>query len=545
MNCFSRSLLGSWFGSSWGWRRFVLVIAAVVAVFGPGATGRWGGVAAAVRRESADPQVVERFYVIELAGQRAGSMRGTETRENDRISTRTNVSFELARGPVKVKIKMQGEFIETAAGQPVSMRSISDTAGMTVEQLFTFHENDVEVTTTQAGTTRTSRLPLPDGSWLTPAAAERYIKQRRESGAEEISMRIIDPQIGLTPVTSRHYDFAPATLTIDGMPIEVTKAKVEMSNAPGIISTEFVDAEGVLVRSETDMGGMTMVMAASTEAEAGVAIEAPEIMLSTFVTPDRKIRNPRSLVRAEYVVSVDGGELPDFPVTGTQRFERIDARSATITVDMTNYSEAPLEDTSNANYLGSSAALDTQDDEVRSITARAIAKAGDDDIAKARAVRRFVYRYIKEKNLGVGFATASEVARTREGDCSEHGVLTAAMLRAADIPSRVVAGLVYADSFAGANDIFGYHMWTQALLTIDGEKRWVDLDATFPASVHYDATHIAIAVSAMQDGDGMSSMAALASVLGRLKIEVVDLEYEGRSSERPRRPGAEPAGAAR
>ena len=44
------------------------------------------------------------------------------------------------------------------------------------------------------------------------------------------------------------------------------------------------------------------------------------------------------------------------------------------------------------------------------------------------------------------------------------GVLLAAMLRAAEIPSRVAVGVIYVERFAGERDVFGYHMWTQALI---------------------------------------------------------------------------------
>ena len=40
-------------------------------------------------------------------------------------------------------------------------------------------------------------------------------------------------------------------------------------------------------------------------------------------------------------------------------------------------------------------------------------------------------------------ATAAEVARSREGDCTEHAVLLAALARARGIPARVAMGLVY------------------------------------------------------------------------------------------------------
>ena len=92
-----------------------------------------------------------------------------------------------------------------------------------------------------------------------------------------------------------------------------------------------------------------------------------------------------------------------------------------------------------------------------------------------------------------------EGARAAEGDCTEHATLLCAMLRADGIPARVGSGLIYADRFAGEEEIFGYHMWTQALLEIDGQERWVDLDPTLPSRA-FDATHIAVATSSLAAG---------------------------------------------
>src|SRR5690606_5928862 len=119
------------------------------------------------------------------------------------------------------------------------------------------------------------------------------------------------------------------------------------------------------------------------------------------------------------------------------------------------------------------------DAKVKELTAKALKPLpeGADALRKAETLREFVYGYIEKKNLGVGFATASEVARTASGDCTEHGVLLAAMLRAGGVPSRVVAGLLYVDEFEGATETFGYHMWTQALVDINGTASWIDVDA--------------------------------------------------------------------
>jgi transglutaminase-like putative cysteine protease len=131
---------------------------------------------------------------------------------------------------------------------------------------------------------------------------------------------------------------------------------------------------------------------------------------------------------------------------------------------------------------------------------------------RAEAMRDFVRRWIRTKGLSTAFASASETAVNREGDCSEHGVLLAAMLRADGIPSRVASGLVWID-WANA---FGWHMWTQAL--IDGH--WIDLDATLDQT--YSAGHVLVSTSSLADGDGQGQLVGLLGLLGNIDIEVVE-----------------------
>lgn len=58
------------------------------------------------------------------------------------------------------------------------------------------------------------------------------------------------------------------------------------------------------------------------------------------------------------------------------------------------------------------------------------------------AVAGFVDRYIDRKTYTRGFDIASRVASSRAGDCTEHAVLTAALLRRFDHPARLVFGIV-------------------------------------------------------------------------------------------------------
>ncbi len=63
-------------------------------------------------------------------------------------------------------------------------------------------------------------------------------------------------------------------------------------------------------------------------------------------------------------------------------------------------------------------------------------KPSPDDVA------RFVSEYIEQKSYQRAFDIASRVAESKAGDCTEHAVLTAALLRERKIPARVLLGVV-------------------------------------------------------------------------------------------------------
>jgi transglutaminase-like putative cysteine protease len=129
-----------------------------------------------------------------------------------------------------------------------------------------------------------------------------------------------------------------------------------------------------------------------------------------------------------------------------------------------------------------------------------------------------VNEHIEEKNMSTAFASASQTARSKEGDCSEHAVLLCGVLRAANIPSRGVMGMVYVPNVVGPNGVFGWHMWSQAL--IDG--KWIDLDATLDTP--YSVGHIATLTSSLTDEDFGAEMGGIIAIIGNLEVEIIDEE---------------------
>jgi len=97
-----------------------------------------------------------------------------------------------------------------------------------------------------------------------------------------------------------------------------------------------------------------------------------------------------------------------------------------------------------------------------------------------KSVEDFVYRHISEKMTGIPLMPAAQIFRNRQGDCTEHSVLAAAVLRKLKIPSRAVVGMYLTDTFQGRKNIFVYHMWVEAL----HDRKWRIVDAAMPGEKH-------------------------------------------------------------
>lgn len=490
----------------------------------------------------------QRWYVIELGGQRAGHAHTVVTRAGEgdgaRVRTESAMRIEIKRGPVSVPITVKSVWEETPDGRPLSLVSETALGAMPTTKKVTFGGAEMTIVTTVGAQATEAKRPLPEGAWLTPAAAEREVKRRLEAGEKTITLRTLEDEPGgaLTVVGSTRRLVERVPLEVVGRTVPAIKWTVEIDRYAGVESVEYTDEEGGTLRSEMKMGGIVMVQVLADKDLAMRPLDAPELMVSTLVTPEGAV--PAGAKRGTYVLSVADGEMPDLPATGAQVVERLDAKRVRVRVDASRGAAggggaggaggagggggAAADPGTEAQYMGSSPMINLEDERIRAL-AREAGGIGDEPARKrALRLRAFVQKFIDEKALSVGFASASEVARTRTGDCTEHGVLLAALLRASGIPSRVVSGLIFVEEFGGKNGVFGYHMWAQAWLPTGedgkGPPGWVDLDGTLRGGRVFGAGHIALGVSSLSDAEPQNFMVTLAPLLGRLRITVEETE---------------------
>ena len=477
----------------------------------------------------AGPVVKTDWFAVELFNQRAGWSKQSETTSNGTIETESLMEFSIGRGDTAIKVRMGTLFTESQEGKPLRMKIHREMAAAPVTEEYSFTPDGVTITTTTAAANgdeskTTSKHPLPKGEWLTPAKLGRITKEKIKAGEKKFSVVTIDPSSGMDIVTVDREAKGTQQITIGNRTIDATvwSMVTKTSSGVNVVGTEYLDADLELIRSDISLGGISMNVVRTDASVVDRKFVAPEMMVQLFVKPDRTIASPRELKDATYVLSVKEGEMPSLPSAGGQRYEKIDSLSGRLVVSAKNFVEATDEEQNDPSFLQHSAMISKDDPMIIALKTKAIRdKTALEPRERAELLRRFTYRHISHKELGKGFAGAAEVAKTCTGDCSEHAVLLAALLRADGIPARVASGLIYADQFAGEKGIFGYHMWTQALVALDGKPRWLDLDSTLQGDMQpFDATHIAVSVSALKDGDLNSSMMNLVPLLGRLEIKV-------------------------
>lgn len=498
----------------------------------------------------AAPSGEELWYLLELDGRPAGWAVERWWREAGTVVTEAELSLRVTRGAAALEVSLAGRFEETEDGEPLLLWTRQALGSAPVETTYRFTSVGVVARSVQSGRRRSERLAAPEGEWLTPAEARRAVASHHAAGDREYAVRSVDPLEGLEPVTERRTWLGEAAEA----PAGAGRWRIETSSTPGVASIAVLDETGEVLRSSTELLGLEATLRqvdretvvatrdGGAGAGSGAADPGPEVMVSTLVRPDRPIPDARGVREAVYEISLSEGELPDLPSEGAQRVERHgDRLRVTVRADGVGSeppaARRPLDvdpvpgEPSDPRLVAPSLYLDHEDPEVRRLLEAAVSGPEDGDPvvgsapdaaggpgALARALTAFVHGYVAEKGLDTGFATASEVARSRRGDCTEHAVLLAALLRAAGIPSRAVTGLVYLDRFAGADDVFGYHMWVQAY--VDG--RWLELDPTLPWG--FDATHLALGVSDLSGPEGGAAFDRMLPLVGKLRIEVVELQ---------------------
>ena len=485
---------------------------------------------------------------IYMAGGKVGYMHSTMTREGDRIRTAAKMKLKIGRAAQNVAISTLQATTETVDGRPLAFASDMDASVMKTSMRGEIAEGTVKITSAQFGMEQTQTFDFPSGAIMTWGMFRETLLRGFTPGTS-YTLKTYTPDFRLDgPVDAVTKVGEWETFTHAGKERKGQRVSVTMQSPVGAMEMiTWVDRDGTMLKGKVPAPGIgDLEIVTTDEAAALTDFVPPELFMATVIRAGRTL-HPPATKRITYRLrpSRPDVELGELPSTGMQRVTKSDGDGVVLVVERQSHEpRSPSADASSGHepqavvaadrvgqtparddatgalseYLDSNLMMNTRDPELIALAQRA-AGGEKEPFALGDRLRRFVTDYVETKSLNIGFATASEVCRTKEGDCSEHGVLLAALGRINGLPSRVAVGLAYVPRFGGQSDIFGYHLWTQ--FYIDG--RWVDFDAALRES-DCSPTRIAFATSSLKNTGLADLSLPLISKIGAIDLSIVEVE---------------------
>ncbi len=516
-----------------------VVIALASAPEAPAGTRARVFAALAVMTSTGGTAVEEAWYETSIAGCRVGVVHMTVESASDTLLVTTITSdIVVERLGERAEMRQRDVWTETVGGRALSYSS---------RRMLS------------AGETTTLEVGVEPGA----LTLRKETKHGGDSRVAEIGGRLMftralareDVERGFVPgVTYKYPSFDPDFETVSRCSVAVVGRETlqvagrrEVLNAielwpdvyEGLELHEWRDDAGSLwVQEITALGVETRRVTAD---EARRELPPPDVITGLMVETDVTMARPGRVDEALYEIWLDGGDVAAL-VAGDLR-QSVDGRTdrglllrvrrtvpgaKTLSGRVTSDELAtdgeltadgtPARDPELSEFLEGNVLLQKDDPDVLAAALEAVAGAGSDPWSMAVSIEGRVAELITDRGFGTAFASAAEVIDTRNGDCSEHAVLAAAMARAVGIPSRLATGVVH---FRGG---FAYHMWMEVRVG-DG---WFALDPTI-GDGSVDATHIRLGGGSLAGGRVSELSVPVLRTANRLGIRIVEYEEAGRT----------------
>lgn len=307
------------------------------------------------------------------------------------------------------------------------------------------------------------------------------------------------------------------TKLYDGTKAMLFKVYVTNPLAPSMHLRGYVDDRGRWLKSEADFAGKILTTWSVSAEEALKELEGGELdlALSSMVKIEGS-QNPHQRQEVVYRITTKGmNPARYFPSDQSQQVEPVDDETIQLTVRKVVGPPRSARAVPQAEeFLAPSDYLQSRDRRVVELARRASAGVGTDPLQIAVSMESTVRERIRKKVFSSALASAAEVAQSLEGDCTEHAMLLAAMLRVERIPSRVAIGFSYEPRLGG----FIGHMWTEVWI----RDRWVPFDSTIKSG-EIGAGYIKLSDSSLGENAPVPMIAFLPMIelLGKMQIEVV------------------------
>ncbi|MBE9542887.1 MAG: transglutaminase domain-containing protein [Proteobacteria bacterium] len=342
---------------------------------------------------------------------------------------------------------------------------------------FSFHvdgslSGDVlTVNSASAGSNRRMEIRLKNKPYLLAGITSAMAAVELKAG-DKYAFDIFDPAtMGQAPVIVEV--FGQEDISIAGSQKTATKVAL---NFKGTSQIAWIDESGDVLQ-EKGILGIRLEKTTRQDALEGLGMEASaDLTEIASVASNVMLENPDQLATLKFEINgiadkrvrLDGGR---------QIFKKnvLTVNRESIANLADNIDRKDLQAFEKI-YLQPSAFIQSDHQNIQTLAHKIVANKNT-SLEKVRALVDWVHQNI-EKRPVLSLPDALSTLKNRVGDCNEHAVLLAALARAAGIPCRLEAGLVY------LKGRFYYHAWNLVYL-----GRWITVDALFD-QVPADVSHI-------------------------------------------------------
>lgn len=351
----------------------------------------------------------------------------------------------------------------------------------------------------------TSEVKLPVTSNIYPTSIiNLYPPLHGMSPGAQFTYQVFEPQtMAIYEVIQRvvGYEFSPKLGVTEALKIET-----EME---GYSVTTWINKNGE-TEMELGMGGVLITYREDEHEAKKFLVEASLSKKDlawdfSLIKTSIPISCPREAVSLTVAIS---GIPPDFiPPSGPMQEVTIGDPAGTI-IRLNREIQARdthLSESEQRLYLASTPQIEAHHREIQKL-AHDLTTHARDDREKVTALVTWVAREIADEP--VDSFSALEVLKKKRGECQAHAILYTALARAANIPTRLVGGLVYMKD-AG----FLYHSWAESYA-----GGWIPVDPTF-GQIPIDATHIKLV-----QGHDWSSFLPLGNLVGHIAVDILNYQ---------------------
>ena len=309
----------------------------------------------------------------------------------------------------------------------------------------------------------------------------------------------------------------------DGTTITVTRHDYWPTNQPELRSSVYYDHQAEVVMIEQPLLGKSLRFyrtdAASALGEEN--LKSLDLQFLTALPLRRPLLNLEKSSEVRMMISVGPAEQISLPPGDFQTVEQTAANSLIVTLtrpaaesDVAAFTRPPRsKNTVDRRFKENTHWINSSDESVRQMAVFG-GGAVADPREKCRRLSDYIQSHLQIAPFSTSLQRASEVAKSKQGDCTEFSVLLAALMRSEGIPSRVAVGFAYVANPAS----FAPHMWTEAW--IDGD--WIPFDATLGGEAN-PMTRFKVTDSDLSDNvtNGTMLFVPLLNFLGRATVEIL------------------------